>query len=134
MMRLVLSLVLSVSVARWIYSEVKLIAPPIVPLIDFVVDATALPTHDQWSKDSVQQLLALVETASGHLVASTGIPLQLPTKQTVQKVSAPPRIRSNRPLDEVALQLGLSPRGTISQASTPVVYAATENHKVISTL
>ena len=70
MLRILLGLFISVSVARWMYSEVELVAPPLMPVLDYVVDATTIPTHDKWSKDSLESLLKAVDTVAKVCVSS----------------------------------------------------------------
>ncbi len=57
MLRICFSLFVSVTVARWIYSEAEIIAPSVLPAIDYVLESTQIPTHDKWSQDSLAQIL-----------------------------------------------------------------------------
>jgi len=60
MLRMLFTLIISASIGRWMYSEVELIAPPLVPIFNTVLNATDLPTHDKWSKNSFEQLIRAV--------------------------------------------------------------------------
>ncbi|MCB0320954.1 MAG: hypothetical protein KDD60_08505 [Bdellovibrionales bacterium] len=48
MLRIAFSLFFWVSVARWCYQEVLLVAPELTPYIDSFIEHFAIPTHDQW--------------------------------------------------------------------------------------
>jgi hypothetical protein len=58
MLKLIFTLVVSVSISRWIYAEVQLVAPAALPALDYVVERTEIPTHNTWSKDSFARVLA----------------------------------------------------------------------------
>lgn len=57
MFRLLFSIFLSVVVARWSYSEVKMMWPGAVPLIDYVLQKVEIPTHDQWASSMLGRFL-----------------------------------------------------------------------------
>jgi hypothetical protein len=48
MLRFFFSLILYVVVARWIYAELQILSPSLVPLVDSGVRALTIPTHDKW--------------------------------------------------------------------------------------
>ena len=106
MLKLFMCLFISVTVSRWMYSEAQLVVPQIVPLIDYVVQATDIPTHDKWSKNSMHQILSAVEATSKFVVEKAE------GTSTLQKVQqASPRnvpIKKN-PLQELALLMGVTP-------------------------
>ncbi len=58
--RIVFSLCLWVVLARWGYSEVKLLCPPLVPYIDQTLEYVQIPTHDKWPKEQMLKLLGTV--------------------------------------------------------------------------
>lgn len=60
MFRLILSLSLSVVIARWVYQEVELCAPQFTPYIDYALDRVQIPTHDKWLKTAVSNALQIV--------------------------------------------------------------------------
>ena len=60
MLRLVLSISLSVVIARWAYQEVELCAPHLTPYIDLALDRVQIPTHDKWLKTAVTNALQIV--------------------------------------------------------------------------
>jgi hypothetical protein len=48
MARLAFSLILYVTLARWLHAELELLTPSLVPVIDSGVDSLSIPTHDKW--------------------------------------------------------------------------------------
>lgn len=50
MVRLLLTMLFSIAVARWSYSEVKLVFPSALPFIDFALRKVEIPTHDKWEE------------------------------------------------------------------------------------
>ena len=48
-----------VAVARWIYAEVRLVTPQVMPAIDSVLTIAQIPTHDKWDPELTNQLLTL---------------------------------------------------------------------------
>ena len=60
MLRLIFTLFISVTVARWFYSETKLMIPGALPIIDALLHATQIPTHDKWPKHSLEQIYSFV--------------------------------------------------------------------------
>ncbi len=57
------TLLFSVAVGRWMYAEIGLIMPGALPALDYVLQATSIPTHDKWPKDSMDQLVTAVSSA-----------------------------------------------------------------------
>ncbi len=57
MTRMLFSFCLWVVVARWAYSEVQLVYPPLVPYIDKALTAVEIPTHDKWPKEQILKVL-----------------------------------------------------------------------------
>ena len=68
MFKLVCTALVAVVVGRWVYAEAEVVAPSVVPYIDIVLDKAQIPTHDQWSTDSVETLYKRV--ANVYKVAS----------------------------------------------------------------
>jgi len=60
MLRFIFSFIISATVARWVYQETALVAPFLKPAFEKIADATEIPTHDQWSKDSLEQIFQFV--------------------------------------------------------------------------
>jgi hypothetical protein len=58
MFRLMFSMLMWVTVARWVYSEVELSAPVLIPVFDSILEVVQIPTHDQWSADPFKAVLA----------------------------------------------------------------------------
>ncbi len=85
MLRIMLTLIVSASIGRWFYSEIELVAPPLVPVINSVLNATELPTHDKWSKDSFEELLQVVDGVAQTCVTSFA-------KHKTQQPQAKPKI------------------------------------------
>ena len=48
MIRFILSIIIYTFVTQWIYSEIKIISPRMVPKIDTVLYKFQIPTHDRW--------------------------------------------------------------------------------------
>lgn len=63
MFRLMLSMLLWVTVGRWVYSEAELAAPVLVPVFDSILEVVQIPTHDQWSREPFEAALAGVREA-----------------------------------------------------------------------
>jgi hypothetical protein len=57
MTRMLFSFCLWVVVARWAYSEVQLVCPPLVPYINKVLTAVEIPTHDKWPKERLLKIV-----------------------------------------------------------------------------
>jgi hypothetical protein len=57
MTRMLFSFCLWVVVARWAYSEVQLVCPPLVPYINKALAAVEIPTHDKWPKEQILKVL-----------------------------------------------------------------------------
>lgn len=88
MIRVLFSLFLYVTVARWLYSEAKLLVPSATPVLEQVVTLAQIPTHDKWppglgarivnSVTSIASSLAEALTPEGtktderYLVSSSG--------------------------------------------------------------
>lgn len=53
MVRLVFTFLLTVVVARWMYSEVQVSFPQAVPFIDYALEKVQIPTHDQWDYQKI---------------------------------------------------------------------------------
>lgn len=55
MLKLCLTALVTLMVSRWMYAEVSIIVPGAMPVVDAVLDKTSIPTHDHWSKDSMER-------------------------------------------------------------------------------
>ena len=60
MFRLLLSISLSVVIARWAYQEVELCVPQLVPYIDYSLERVQIPTHDKWLKTALTNALLVI--------------------------------------------------------------------------
>ena len=69
MVRLVFSMFMWVTVARWLYAEAQLTVPGVVPAIDGLLEVVQIPTHDQWSKESIEWLVVQGEQLVSATVA-----------------------------------------------------------------
>ncbi|RMD86130.1 MAG: hypothetical protein D6808_03960 [Candidatus Dadabacteria bacterium] len=58
MLRLLIGMMVTVTVARWMYSEVRLIAPSAIPTIDYVLEKVQIPTHDKWPEGRLYKMIA----------------------------------------------------------------------------
>lgn len=58
MFRLMFSMVLWVTVGRWVYAEAELSAPTLVPVLDSIMEVVQIPTHDRWSKEPFEAALS----------------------------------------------------------------------------
>jgi hypothetical protein len=70
MLRFLFTLLASITFGRWIYSEVKLVIPSALPTLDFLLQKTEIPTHDQWSQDSLDKIFRVVGTAANQIVSA----------------------------------------------------------------
>lgn len=59
MIKFIFSMIFYVAVARWIYAEVRLVTPQVVPALDSVMTIAQIPTHDKWDPELTDQLLKL---------------------------------------------------------------------------
>ena len=64
--RIVFSCFLWIIIGRWIYEEVKILAPSAIPAVDYVLENVQIPTHDKWSKEKFEKVFATLseKTAS----------------------------------------------------------------------
>jgi len=60
--RIVFSLCLWVVVARWGYSEMKILCPDAIPAVDYVLEHVQIPTHDKWPKEAALKLISSITT------------------------------------------------------------------------
>jgi hypothetical protein len=86
MFRFFFSLCCSVIIARWIYQEVQLAAPELVPFIDYSLDRVQIPTHDKWLKTALSNAVRYIDdqevrqgAAAGHkpIVTAARLPKKL---------------------------------------------------------
>jgi hypothetical protein len=56
MMKILCTILISAMLGRWIYAETEILVPNAIPVVDAVLEHASIPTHDQWSKDSVEVL------------------------------------------------------------------------------
>ena len=61
MTRFVFSIACSVILARWMYAEIAMTVPGMIPVIDYSVERLSIPTHDKWSKEPFVDALSAVE-------------------------------------------------------------------------
>lgn len=54
MTRFLLTCMFYTTIARWGYSEIALMFPSAMPLVNKVVNAVQIPTHNKWSSEKVQ--------------------------------------------------------------------------------
>lgn len=59
MIKFIFTMIFYVAVARWIYAEVRLVTPQVMPAIDKVITLAQIPTHDKWDPKLTEQLLTL---------------------------------------------------------------------------
>lgn len=59
MIKFIFTMIFYVAVARWIYAEVRLVTPNVMPAIDRVLTVAQIPTHDKWDPELTEQLLTL---------------------------------------------------------------------------
>lgn len=55
MIRFLLTCLFYTTIARWGYSEIRLVFPEFVPYINEALDKVQIPTHNQWSRESLHQ-------------------------------------------------------------------------------
>lgn len=61
MFRFMFVMLLYVTVARWIYSEISLVVPSAVPAINECLNRLQIPTHDKWDKAAIERLVKSAE-------------------------------------------------------------------------
>lgn len=66
MFRFFCSMLLWVTVGRWMYSEAELSAPVLVPVFDSILEIVQIPTHDQWSTDGVDSAISTVRSVMSY--------------------------------------------------------------------
>ncbi len=64
MFRFIISMLLYVSVARWMYAEIQLVAPSVTPSIDNLVNYLTIPTHDKWDKEAIASIVSNISNAT----------------------------------------------------------------------
>lgn len=64
MIKFIFTMIFYVAVARWIYAEVRLVTPQVVPAIDSVLTIAQIPTHDKWDPELTNQLLTIAGVKS----------------------------------------------------------------------
>ena len=69
MLRIIFSLIVSATVARWVYQEAEIVAPLVVPAMDFVSDITEIPTHDKWPQSSMDSLFQCIDVVGRKALA-----------------------------------------------------------------
>jgi hypothetical protein len=58
MVRLLFTMFMWVTVARWLYAEAELSAPFLVPVVDSVLEVVQIPTHDNWPDEPFNAALS----------------------------------------------------------------------------
>jgi len=58
MFRLMFSMLMWVTVARWMYSEAELSAPVLIPVFDSIMEVVQIPTHDTWSREPFEAAIS----------------------------------------------------------------------------
>lgn len=61
MIRLIFRFALTIVVARWMYAEVQLSYPDMIPSIDSALELVQIPTHDKWDQEKLGALAQAVE-------------------------------------------------------------------------
>ncbi len=56
--RIVFSCLFWVIAARWVYAEVQILVPSVVPSIEYALEHIQIPTHDKWPKEGFDKLFA----------------------------------------------------------------------------
>ncbi len=95
-LRIISTLLIYVTVGRWIYAEINLLMPGAIPTIDYVLQATSLPTHDKWPKDSMNQLvsaMSYVTSGKGDNTSLAALPMEKQPTNFYGKVN----VSSNTP-------------------------------------
>lgn len=81
MLRRLFNLIIYVTVARWMYAEIQLTAPQLVPALDYCLQVVTIPTHDKWPKESMEEFLRSVEVAAFGKPAIEVAAVAAPTKE-----------------------------------------------------
>ena len=68
MIRFFFSFCLTVIVARWIYAEVQMTLPEVVPAIDYALENVQIPTHDKWDGKTIGAMVDDLRLAAGGFV------------------------------------------------------------------
>ena len=75
MFRFLFTMLFYVIVARWIYAEVNVICPSVSPGIDRMLSALQIPTHNEWSKESVKQVFSSADSMIRRISHDASAPL-----------------------------------------------------------
>ena len=68
MIRFFFSFCLTVVMARWIYAEVQMTLPEVVPAIDYALESVQIPTHDRWDGKTLGALVEDLQSVAGGFV------------------------------------------------------------------
>ena len=54
--RTAITFAVCVTLGRWGYAEIETNAPGLMPAVDYLLEATEIPTHDQWDKEQFSEM------------------------------------------------------------------------------
>ena len=60
MLRFLFGFISTVLIARWIYSEVQVTLPQVIPLIDSALLKLEIPTHNRWDREKINKYMDMV--------------------------------------------------------------------------
>ena len=86
MLRFGLSLLIYISIGRWLYSEVELYAPRLKPLVDSGLEYITIPRSDTWSRQRVATIFQSFGSVFEHL--TPGESEHVETKQIARVAQA----------------------------------------------
>ena len=70
MLKMLFSSVFYLMVGQWAYNELKVTVPWAVPVVDRIIHAVSLPTHDNWG--AAKEILAEVSQQKGRFAHFKG--------------------------------------------------------------
>lgn len=81
MVRFLVTFVVWMVFGNWVYDEVQVSFPSVVPSIDRAIEALSVPTHDQWDKEKI----ASVVSSLGGAVQQVGHKFSFPELEQVEQ-------------------------------------------------
>jgi len=57
-----------VVVARWLYAEAELMIPRAMPLLNYALERTQIPTHDKWSDERFVEAIEALKNPDSEVI------------------------------------------------------------------
>jgi hypothetical protein len=82
-----------VTVARWMYAEIQLVSPEVLPALDRLLARLEVPTHDKWDTTPLKDILKETETSETFARTLRHLASQI-TTETDTTLSSSDRLKS----------------------------------------